>query len=142
MKRWLGFLVVPIVLASSGCEDDPIGVVEPDIAVLRLTIGTQIVEITEATGAATNLPIRIPLGATTITATPFRADGTPDPHVNARDFVLSVTPANATLVTFTRGTTLNGTLNGLVRGSTTVTIEITHGDHADFGPHSVAITIQ
>ena len=51
---------------------------------------------------------------------------------------------NVQALTFTRTGPFTGTLNGLTPGTVVVDVNLWHksGNHADFGPHPLAVTVQ
>ena len=133
------------LLATAGCGDDPVEVEEePNVATMRLTVGTSTINVNAATGTVTGGPITIARNATVnISAQFLTAAGTPDPVVSATSFQLSASSANSAVVTFTRVGSFSGTLTGVAAGSTTITFGLFHvGEgHNEFTwPVSVTVT--
>ena len=140
--RTFSVVLAPLALALAviACDDDPTGPEDPaeNLAVVRLSIGGQVVNITEGAGGS----VTIPLGATAVSATFLDADGaTLD---LGTDFELRLNSLNTARVTFTRLSAFAGTLNGLTAGNTVVEVVLWHveEDHGDFGPQNLTVTVQ
>src|SRR5688572_27945486 len=106
------FALLALAVPTAGCDDDPVEPEEePEVAVMRLTVGSQTINVNAETGAVTGGPIIIATGGsgTTLSATFLRDDGQPDPLVVTADFRLDATPANTAIVTFTRTGSFAGT---------------------------------
>ena len=133
-------LMLGLTLAESACDDteEP---QEPAVVTMRLTVGAQVIDVTE--GTVTGGPIVIN-GNTNLSATFLKADGSVETLVTADEFELRVTPANTNLVTFTRTGAFAGTLNRVAAGGTQLEVALFHliEQHEDFGPVDVAITVQ
>lgn len=121
---------------STSTEED-----EPEVATMRLTVGSQTVTVAE-NGAVTGGPLRITTAAQTLTAAFLKADGSPETLVNSDVFRLEVT--GGTGVTFTRASQFAGSIRGTAAGNTTVSFSLFHTEenHNDFGPFPVAVQIQ
>ena len=126
----LAAFLVANMFAVSACSDSVEPEAEPDVATLRLTIGTQTVSVNVSSGAVTGGPIVIPRGSTVVAATFLRADGSAEPLVTATTFRLDVTSGNNAIVTFTRTGPFAGTVNGLQTGTGTVTFALFHLEEA------------
>jgi hypothetical protein len=113
-------LLLATGIPLAACDDDPVEAEpEPEVATLRLTVGTQVVTVNVESGTVTGGPITLPVGARTVQAEFLRADGTPDPIVTATAFRLDVTPTSTAVVTFARTSAFSGTLTGLQSGQST-----------------------
>jgi hypothetical protein len=133
-----------IATTTAACDDDEEVEPEPDIATMRLVIGTQTITVNE-TGTVTGGPILLARNTpTTVTATFLRADGTADPLVTTAEFRLNGTSDHAAVATFTFTSGFSGTITGLTAGTTVLRFSMFHiaEGHADFGPHPVPITVQ
>jgi hypothetical protein len=142
-SRFSAYFVLPLVVALSavaGCDDDPVEPEEPEIGTMRITVGSQTLTFTEAGGPTT---LTISGASTAIAATFLDPDGVPL-TLDAADFELRVSPANAGVLTFTRTTAFSGTLNRVAIGTTTVELAAFHkGEgHDDFGEFVVTVTVQ
>jgi hypothetical protein len=142
-RRGLPLLATLLAASTlvSACKDDDHDD-EPEVATMRLTIGATTINVNQA-GQVAGGPVSIPRNtATPVTAQFLRADGSPDPAVNAQEFELSVAPGAG--ITFTRGGPFNGTLTGTAAGQVTVRFGLFHRpeNHNDFGPFPVVITVQ
>ena len=141
--KWMA-PVLALALMTGACGDDPVNEEpEPDVATMRLVVGTQTITVNANSGAVVGGPIVLPVNTNvTVTATFLRADGTADPLVTATKFDLDVTPALGN-VTFTRTGPFTGTLRGTVVGSTVVQFGLLHlaEGHNEF-EYNVAVTVQ
>lgn len=141
--KWMA-PVLALALMTGACGDDPVNEEpEPDVATMRLVVGTQTITVNANSGAVVGGPIVLPVNTNvTVTATFLRADGTADPLVTATTFDLDVTPALGN-VTFTRTGPFTGTLRGTVVGSTVVQFGLLHlaEGHNEF-EYNVAVTVQ
>jgi hypothetical protein len=128
-----------MLAACTGAEPEA----EPAVATMRLTVGTQTIDVAD-NGAVTPAAGITISANTNLTATFLKADGSAETLVTADEFELRVTPANAALVTFTRSGAFAGTLNRLASGSTQLSVELFHliEQHEDLGPFNVPITVQ
>jgi hypothetical protein len=145
MRRTTWMLpVLAFALITSACGDDPVNEEpEPDVATMRLVVGTQSITVNANSGAVVGGPIVLPVNTNVgVTATFLRADGSPDPLVTATTFDLDVAPAVGN-VTFTRTGPFTGTLRGTVVGSTVVQFGLLHlaAGHNEF-EYNVAVTVQ
>jgi hypothetical protein len=131
-------------LAFNACDDDPVEVVEePEIAALRLTVGSQVVTVDDS-GNVTGGPILIAVGNTSIAAAALDENGDVMADVTAAEFRLDVVSANAGVVTFSRTGAFAGTLAGVAAGQTSIDVSIFHLEemHEDFGEFPVSVTVQ
>jgi|SRR5688572_9258656 hypothetical protein len=142
MSKWMRVAALMLLPAMAACSDDsdPIDSDDPaeSIVMVRLNIGGQTVEITEA-GA--NRAVDVPRGATSLDATFFNAAGNPVTLSSTSTYALDVVSSNTGRLTFTRTGPFSGTLNGLQTGSATIAVKILHGSHEDFGPRNVTINV-
>jgi hypothetical protein len=142
-RRAALLLLIPLLLA--GCKDDPVDAEpEPDFATMRLTVGTQVVNITRLSGAISGGPILLQRNAATpVTATFLLANGQPDPVVTTSTFELRVTPVSGG-VTFARTNAFAGTLTGPTAGAAAATFTLFHlaAGHPEFDATNVPITVQ
>ncbi|HYW32581.1 MAG TPA: hypothetical protein VE869_13875 [Gemmatimonas sp.] len=124
---------------SSGPDDEP----EPAVTSMRLTFGNGQTLTLTGTGTQT---LRIPVGATTVTAQFLRADGSVDPIAVTPTFRLQVTPPTGS-ITYAQNATnaFAGTLTATT--ATNTVIPVTFGllhiaeNHTDFGPLTINITV-
>jgi hypothetical protein len=144
MIRFVGIALLAGAASLTACEDDPVVEdPEPEVATMRLTIGSQTVDVDD-TGAVTGGPIALTTAVNpTISVQWLKADGTAETLVTSAEFQLNATPANAAIVTFTRASAFAGTLDGLTAGSTTIEFSLFHLEemHEDFGPFDVQVTV-
>lgn len=132
-----------LTAATAACDDDPIGSDdEPEIANVRVSVGTQSVTISEfgqQTGTLT-----VPTGNSVVAAAWLRADGQPEPLITSEEFELRLVPsAGTTGVTFTPAGAFGGTLNATTSGEKTVQLQLFHLEeqHADF-QQTLRFTVQ
>lgn len=132
----LALFVATACKDSTAAEED-----EPEVATMRLTVGSQTVTVAE-NGTVTGGPLRISTTNQTITAAFLKADGTPETKVNAPEFELAVT--GGTGITFTRASQFSGSIRGASASTTTVTFSLFHKEenHNDFGPFPVQVQVQ
>jgi hypothetical protein len=133
----LGFVAV-------SCDDDPTEPEdEPNVATMRLTVGSQTVDVDED-GSVTGGPIVISVGSTAISAQFLLPNGQPDPLVTAAEFQLDVESDDEGVVDFTRASAFSGSLVGVVTGSEIVRFSLLHVEkqHADFGPFPISVTVE
>lgn len=136
--------VVAAVLLSAfatACKEstDP-GEEEPEVASVRLTVGTSTVTVAE-NGAVTGGPLRLTTADQGLTATFLKADGSVESLVTSAEFRLDVT--GGTGVTFTRTGAFAGNIRGTAGTNTSVNVSLFHliENHADFGPFPVAVQV-
>jgi hypothetical protein len=133
--------MLTVLFLGTACDDETPVEPEPMVATMRLTVGSQTVDVA-SNGAVTGGPIVISAN-TAISAQWLLANGMPEPLVTAAEFQLNATPADMGVVTFTRTSAFAGTLNKVTTGSTTIAFALYHIEemHEDFGPHNVSITV-
>jgi hypothetical protein len=139
-RRLARFTLLAVALALPACNStDPEE--EPEVATMRLTIGTQTIDVDDA-GMVTGGPIAISAN-TSVSAQWLKADGSPEDLVSGAEFQLDVTSDNASFVTFTRTAAFAGTLVRVGPGSTVLRFSLFHTVemHEDFGPFPVNITV-
>ena len=126
-RRTLLAMLFVSTFTVSACGDDGVEPEpEPEVATLRLVIGTQTVSVNVASGAVTGGPVIIARGNTNVTATFLRADGSAEPLVTGTLFRLDASSSNSAVVTYTSTGPFTGTLNGLQAGTGTVTFALFH----------------
>jgi hypothetical protein len=124
--RLAGVVFLAIGLSLAACDDDPVIDPEPEVATMRLTIGSQTIDVDAENGDVTGGPIAIGAGNTAVSVQWLKADGTPETIVTATDFELSVTSGNTAIVTFARTGAFTGNLVGGTNGSTVLTFGLFH----------------
>ena len=122
--------IVPVLgfaLVTTACKDDTTEPDdEPEVATMRLVVGTQTVNVNASNGTVTGGPIVLALNTSVPVAVTFlRADGSTEPLVTATTFRMDATPANAN-VTFTRTGPFAGTLRGTSAGASTIKFALFH----------------
>jgi hypothetical protein len=142
MSKWMRVAALMLLPAMAACTDDssPVDRDDPaeDIVMIRLNIGGQIVDITEA-GA--NRAVDVPRGATSLDATFYNAGGTTVTLSSSSTYALGVVSSNTSRLSFTRTGPFSGTLNGLQTGEATLAVSIIHGSHDDFSPRNVTVNV-
>src|SRR5262245_34420350 len=143
------------LVTGSGCGSSPTTASSPPpttlppvdaeaaVTSVRLTVGNQTITVSN-TGTVTGGPITIARPtAPTLSASFLNAAGSQDPVAHGGSFQLNATPDNASILTFTRTSGFVGTLTGVARGSTNLTISLFHitGGDNDFGPFPVPVTV-
>ena len=137
---------VRVNLAGEPATDAPLSSYryEPDVATMRLTVGTQTINVNAATGTVTGGPITIARNATVnISAQFLTAAGTADPVVTSTSFRFDATSANTGTVAFNRSGSFTGTLTGVAAGTSSINFGLFHiGEgHNEFAwPVSVTVT--
>jgi hypothetical protein len=152
MRTWT--LCSIALLALTACKDTTDPDHEPDVATLRLVVGTTNAQtVTVATGCAvTGGPISLTVNqARTVSATFLNASGQPDPVANdADEFQLAGGEGQAdpvpspSSITFTRSGPFTGSLTGTAAttaGSMFVSLLHPVEGHEDWGPCAVPITV-
>jgi hypothetical protein len=137
--------LVLTAIAFSACDDDPVEVEEePEIAALRLTVGTQVVTVDAEFGTVTGGPILISVGNANISAVPIDENGEVMADVTAAEFRFDVVSDDTGVVTFSRTSGFAGTLNGVAAGQTSIDVSLFHLEemHNDFGEFPVPVTVQ
>jgi hypothetical protein len=142
MTKWMRIAALAILPALAACSDDqgPVDNDDPadDITTIRLTIGDDVVDITQ--GGA-NRGVDVPRGATSIDAAFLNANGNAVILPGTASYQLSLVPNNTSRLTFTRTGPFAGTLNGIGTGAVLLEVELEHSDHSHFGPHNVSINV-
>ena len=136
-------LAMLALLASCGSDStSPDREDEPDVVAIRLTFGSG-APVTFTGAAGESRSVRVPLGATAVSAQWLRADGSVDPAATAGVFRLRVTtPAGITFVN-DPASAFSGTLT--VSSATTnapVEFGLLHvaENHTDWGPITVNVS--
>ncbi len=125
---------------STDEDDDP----AEAIATIQLTVGASTVTLnTSGTVIAGPSPIVIPTGTHNVTAA-FLDDVGASVNADLGEFELRLTPANASLLTFSRTGGFTATLTGVAAGSTSLDFVLWHKveQHEDLGPWPVFVTVQ
>jgi len=140
--RLVPFAVPAFAIAAlAGCNDEPTNVEEHEVAFVEVRLGTQAVRHDEGT-TVTGGPLVIQRGANNITITFLDEDGEPITDIaTEEDHTVVVQPGNA-LLTFAASSKLAGVLTGVNAGQSSLSIELKHGDHSDFGPKSIPVVVQ
>jgi hypothetical protein len=143
MSKWMRVAALMLLPVMAACTDDSDPVDDGDpadaITMIRLTIGSQTVDITEA-GA--NRAVDVPRGATAVAASFYNAGGGEVVLSSSSTYAIELVSQNTGRLTFTRTGAFAGTFNGLQTGAVTVAVSLLHGSHADFGPRNVTINVQ
>ena len=142
MTKWMRIAALALIPLAAACEDDTDGGtdVDPgdDVETIRLTMGSQVVNI--SSGGAVSGSLDIPRGQTQMTATFLRANGT-TLTLPSTGFQINVTPTNTSRVTVARVNNFTVTLNGLQSGAVGLSVALAHGTHNEVGPHTVNATV-
>ena len=149
--RWIRALALAPLFATvamlAACDDDPAEAIDDPaeaIATIQLTVGASTVTLnTSGTVIAGPSPIVIPTGTQNVTAT-FLNDAGASVNAELGEFELRLTPANASLLTFSRTGAFTATLTGVAAGSTSLDFVLWHNveQHEDLGPWPVLVTVQ
>jgi hypothetical protein len=148
-RRLLSLLPVLMVLAMSACKDDSTGLDddEPDVASLRLTIGTQVITISDNGTVSPTGTIVLPVGTSNVAAEWLDVTGAVIDDLSPTEFQLNLTVSTAGAATFARSTTdpFAGTLtaNAPAEG-VVIRFSLFHLDerHDDFGPFPVTFAFR
>lgn len=126
---------------AAACNGSTDAEPEPQIATVRITVGTQTVSISE-TGQQTGT-LSIPQGNTAVAVAWLRADGSVDPVVNSEDFEVRIVPQGSTGISFTPAGPFAGTLNATTAGQKVVQVQLYHIEeqHDEFG-QNLTLTVQ
>jgi hypothetical protein len=139
LMRVAALLILPVLAA---CADNSDPVENDDLAdsitTIRLTIGTQTVDITEQ-GASR--AVDVPRGTTSVEASFLNANGNNVTLPSNTTYAIEIVSQNTSRLTFTRTAAFSGTFNGLQTGAATVAVSLLHGSHSDFGPRNVTINV-
>lgn len=132
------------VLAIGACDDettDPLPP-EPEIAIMRITIGGSVVDVSDA-GVVTGGPISLDGSAVTATVTFLQADETPVVLVTPAEFELSAVSGAPTIFTVTPSGPFQFSFTGVTTGAAMVEFELVHTDqaHTDFGPFEIPVEV-
>jgi hypothetical protein len=148
VRRSMQFAAALALLATTvACKDDPVEPEpEPEIQTMTLTVGASTISVDATTGAASG-ELVVPLGASTVTATFRKADGTNETLVTSDEFDLKFTPTDPTRLSWVANGAFGGTLTatGLTSGQTTTAqVSLFHKEeqHDDFGPFTITVRIQ
>jgi hypothetical protein len=135
---------VALIALATACGSDSTGPDEgePDVSAIRLTFGSN-APVTFTGAAGESRSVRVPLGATTVTAQWLRSDGSVDPAATADVFRLQVTaPAGITFVN-SSSNAFSGTMT-VAAAATNAQVQfgLLHvaENHTDFGPITVNVS--
>ena len=131
-------IVAAAVLAA--CGDDPADT--PDefvIAFVELRVGTQVARVT-SDGENEGM-ITLPIGDTIGSVVFVNSAGEELDFQEDADRNVIASSGNESIVTWTRLNKENGIIDAIAEGSTVLTFTLSHGDHTDFGPRSIPITV-
>ena len=133
--------VMALIGFASACNGSTDADPEPEIASVRITVGAQVVNISE-TGQQTGA-LTVAQGNTPVTVAWLRADGTPDPVVNSEDFEVRLVAQGSTGISFTPSSPFAGTLSATSAGQKVVQVQLFHLDeqHDEFG-QNLTLTVQ
>jgi hypothetical protein len=137
----LTFLALGAFNACS--DDDPVEPdEEPEVASLRLTVGTNSVTISTTQSPTLN----VASGSNNVTAEWLKADGTVETRVTDAEFELRIAQATGSNLTWTPSSARAGTLvvTGLSGGATAAAqVSLFHKEeqHDDFGPLTFTIRV-
>jgi hypothetical protein len=137
-------LAMFLALGTTACDDDPVEVEEePDVATMRILVGTQTIDVNRATGTVTGGPILLTVGTTTFTVQFLRADGSADPTVTAADFEVRIVSSNAARVTVATTSAFAGVLTRVAAGTASLDFQLYHTGvmHGEFN-WPVPVTVQ
>jgi hypothetical protein len=141
--KWMRIAVLALIPLAAACEEDGDGGtdVDPgeDVETIRLTMGSQSVDISR--GGVVSGTLEIPRGATQLSASFLRANGTSIALPSTGTFQINVTSTNTSRATVARVSNFVVTLNGLQTGAVGLSVELHHGSHAEVGPHTVNATV-
>lgn len=142
MIKWMRLAAMMLLPVMAACaeDSDPIDSGDPAdaITMIRLTIGSQTVDITEA-GA--NRAVDVPRGSTPVTATFYNQGGGEVLLSSSSTYAINLVSQNTGRLTFTRTGAFTGTFGGIQTGAVIVAVSLLHGDHEDFGPRNVTINV-
>jgi hypothetical protein len=148
-RRLLSLLPVVMVLAMSACKDDSTGLDddEPEVASVRLTIGTQVITISDNGTVSPTGTIVLPVGTSNVSAVWLDVTGAPIEDLSRTEFQLNLTVSTAGAATFARSTTdpFAGTLTATAPAAgVVIRFALFHLEeqHEDFGPFPVTFTFQ
>lgn len=135
LRRWAGFAaVVALAATASACSDDPTGEEpEPEVAYVRITVGSQ--SVTVNAGGTQTGTLTVPRGQSAVTVAYFRDDNTVEDLVSSDEFEFRLVPRTGTAgVTFTSSGAFGGTLNTSTAGQKSLDVELYHLEegHPDF----------
>lgn len=122
-RRFLSIGAAAVVLlALAACDDPPFR--DPSVETLRLTVGSQVVEVSRD-GSCTGCPLVLTNGAR-VTAAWLNASGQADPIVNRVDFRLGVNiPSNSIGLAYSLDPADNFVAIFTATGTTSVPLNLT-----------------
>jgi hypothetical protein len=143
MTKWLRIAALALIPMMAACTEDNEGTtdVDPadDVATIRLTMGSQSVDISRTGSVAGNF--EVPRGPSTVTATFLRSNGTPISLPATGSFQINIVSSNSSRLTVGRTSPFVMTLNGVQTGAVTLQVSLMHGSHDDIGPFNVSATV-
>lgn len=142
-------LAITTLAAACGKDSTEPDEAEPSVASIRLAFSNAAAPVTFSGVAGETRNVTIPRGATTVTASWLRADGTIDPVATTQTFRLEVTPAATGGITFVRSATnaFSGSITATTATAAGTTIPVQFAlfhvaeGHEDFGPITVNIAV-
>ena len=147
MTKWMRAAALALMIpAFVACDDDPVVDDEPEIASVRLTVGTQTITMGPS-GTVTGGNVTLVRNtATPVTITALAANGSTISLSN--DFRVDFTTTGG--ITFARTGNFAGTLTGATAGTGTVQVCVFHtvaqhcdyGSNATTGGHRFNVTVQ
>jgi hypothetical protein len=129
LKILFALPLVASLSALTACEDDPVEPEEPEIGTVRLTIGSQTVNL--APGATVSVTVS---GATNAVSATFLGEDGSALTLDGSEFELRLIPRTTGRVTYTRSASFSGSLARVAAGSVLVDVQIFHliENHEDF----------
>jgi hypothetical protein len=139
-KRTAAGALLLCAAALAGCRNDPADTPDEfDIAFAELRVGTQAARVTNE--GVVEGEITLPVGDTIGSIVFVDADGDELDFQDDDERNVIVSSGNTAVLTWTRLNKETGIIAALAEGSTTLSITLSHGDHNDFGPQSIPITV-
>ena len=142
MSEWMrgaSLMILPALAVGVGnAEPSDNDDLADSITTIRLTIGTQTVDITEQ-GASR--AVDVPRGNTTVDASFLNANGNSVTLPSNTTYAIQIVSQNTSRLTFTRTAAFSGTFNGLQTGTDTIELSHLHGPNPDFDPRNETINV-
>lgn len=129
-RRAAPVMFTALLLSMGACDPEtPTRNDHPDVAAVRLSVGAQVVTVTE-TGAQTGT-LTVPRGESTVAVTWLDSSGSPVSFTQVVTMQIVAVGAG-TGVSFAPSGVIGGLLTNTLAGQKTVTVRLIHGDHPDF----------